>query len=65
MARDRLDGLPASDKAAWITVPVERWASESPRVTRAVGAGASGLGSGPTYSRYFKQIAKAVDLTRP
>jgi hypothetical protein len=24
-----------------------------------------GLGSGPAYSRYFKQIAKAVELPRP
>lgn len=24
-----------------------------------------GLGSGPAYSRFFKQIAEAVDLTRP
>jgi hypothetical protein len=37
------------------------------RVGGPVGEQASerGLGSGPAYSRYFKQIAKAVVLPRP
>jgi hypothetical protein len=34
VARDLLDGLPESDKAAWVAVPVEGWANESFHVTR-------------------------------
>jgi hypothetical protein len=34
MARDLLDGVPASDKAAWMAVPIAGWANESFQVTR-------------------------------
>ena len=34
VARDLLDGLPESDKAAWVAVPVQGWANESFQVTR-------------------------------
>jgi hypothetical protein len=34
VARDLLDGLPESDKAAWVAVPLEGWANESFQVTR-------------------------------
>jgi len=39
VAQDLLDGLPSSDKTAWIAVPVEGWASESLRVTRRASVG--------------------------
>jgi hypothetical protein len=34
VARDLLDGLPQSDKAAWVAIPIEGWANESFQVTR-------------------------------
>jgi hypothetical protein len=34
VARDLLDGLPESDKAAWVAIPVQGWANESFQVTR-------------------------------
>ena len=34
VARDLLDGLPQSDKTAWVAIPVEGWANESFQVTR-------------------------------
>jgi len=34
VARDLLDGVPQSDKEAWIAVPVAGWANESFQVTR-------------------------------
>src|SRR5215468_2635186 len=34
IAQDLLDGLPDSDRAAWVTVPIAGWANESFQVTR-------------------------------
>ena len=34
IAQDLLDGLPDSDRAAWIAVPIAGWANESFQVTR-------------------------------
>ena len=34
IARDVLDGLPDSDRAAWVAVPIAGWANESFQVTR-------------------------------
>jgi S1/P1 Nuclease len=34
IARDLLDGLPDSDRAAWVAVPIAGWANESFQVTR-------------------------------
>ena len=34
VARDLLDGLPESEKTAWVAIPVEGWANESFQVTR-------------------------------
>jgi len=34
VARDLLDGLPESDKTAWVAIPVQGWANESFQVTR-------------------------------
>ena len=34
VARDLLNGLPESDKTAWVAIPIEGWANESFQVTR-------------------------------
>jgi len=34
IARDLLDGLPDSDRAAWVAVPIAGWANESFQVAR-------------------------------
>jgi len=34
IAQDLLDGLPDSDRAAWVAVPIAGWANESFQVTR-------------------------------